>query len=133
MTVHNQRLFFRNATKDHSSSYSSTSSGSAGSKVAFSGGCVWAFFEEFPEGVPGNPKRPGNATHAGALAISCQDAFDFSRTALIFGFEHARLATLLAEKLLITSAVFAIFDEIRTFATWASVNFFFDNHVDSLP
>jgi hypothetical protein len=129
MTVQTQRLFWRKPTNDHNSSYSKRSVGSAGSKVAFSTGCCWTFFEPAGERAARNPKNPGNATHARAFPVGRQNPRFIRFGIADFRLEHGRFAEGFALKLLLAVAILTILDQGGTPAPMTCISNFFVYHL----
>lgn len=108
------------------------SSASAGRSVSLSGGCVLTFFEPGGQRITRNPKDPGNPPHAGAFPIGGQNAFFFRFGVTVFRIKHARFAAVFAPILLVAITIFAILDQICTFAPWTGIGDFIDNHAPSI-
>ncbi len=112
MTVHSQRLCALRPTKEHISSTSSTSSAWAGATVSARGGVISSFFEPFRQGVAADAKQARNPSHARTFKIGGKNSLLLFLGVAASWLKHTIFAAILAAKLLASTRIMAVFDNV---------------------
>ena len=121
-TTQRHRFQARFRTHDQSSSSSSTSSGIAGTSVAFSNGRVWTFFNPDRQRGAGHAKDASDPPHTRTFMIGGEHVFAaFRAVSRWLRRQDADRATVFAEILLTPAPMMPVFDNVETAAFAAAM------------
>ena len=135
ITVQTQCFRHRSSTKDHISSTSRISSGSAERSVSSSFGFCSSFFEPAGQRVSADTKGTLNATHyrrRGTFVISRKNLCLLISTIPVFRLQYATFATIFAPELLIVISIVSVFDNLLASAVSTTMYYHLCYHLPRL-